>query len=241
MIKGDLCFFTVCGGGADYEFLLGSIEHHAQHGNHVVLDTAPMDRARQFNRLPKSVLWVHEPVYGSGWKEFRYVDALNRALGLCEQAFDPKALAQTDSDDFWIPGVFDEGRRAVVELQYGHWMPDGFPYVFGESEFHRRLFPAKSGIRYIEDPAWTSSRTYNGNPQTHPKLNLPDGMTVVQLDGLYRHHVHFALSEKASDDEIARGSITGWPHGGLRQARAAWPDKLAHWRDLGILPSSTFE
>jgi hypothetical protein len=39
-MKPSVCFVTVCGGGEDYEYLLGSIEHHATMGDHVVLDTS---------------------------------------------------------------------------------------------------------------------------------------------------------------------------------------------------------
>jgi hypothetical protein len=79
------CFITVCGGGEDYEFLLGAIEHHAKLGMHLVLDTTPLNRgARSFRNLPGSVLWVYEPNFGAGWGEFKFATALNRATFLAE-------------------------------------------------------------------------------------------------------------------------------------------------------------
>ena len=135
-----VAFFTVCGGGEDYEYLLGSIEHHATMGHHLVLDTTPTHRARTFKHLPSSVGWIHAPDYGSGWDKFRFVGALREAVRYAIEAFDPAVLVQLDSDDFFsveAEPLFIVGCSVVVETQYVHWMKNGEPYLFGESEWHR--------------------------------------------------------------------------------------------------------
>lgn len=238
------CFFTVCGGGEDYEFLLGAIEHHAKMGQHLVLDTTPFNRgARSFRNLPDSVLWIHEPVFGSGWKEFRFVGAIQRAITLAEMTFKPDVIVQLDSDDFFTadsPSVFDLGLERVVELQYVHWRSDGNPYLFGESEWHRRIWPAKRGITVERDHLSPTLRGYNGNPCIHPRLSIPDGIRTVRVDGLYRHHLHFAIGKKIQEEEIAKTSITGWPHGGVIVEPRPWPEKLALWKTEGLPPSVWF-
>jgi len=233
----------VCGGQEDYEFLLGAIEHHAELGTHLVFDTTPVERARSFRKLPDSVFWVYDPSFGSGWKTFRFVAALQKAIALAEKLFKPEVLVQLDSDDFFSLGAgpaLEAGKEAVVELQYVHWMPDGNPYLFGESEWHRRIWPAGRGVAVDQDPAWPTMRTYNGNPDTHPLLKVPAFLKTIRMDLLCRHHLHFALGEKAKDDEIAKMSITGWPHGGQKVEPEAWPQKLALWKTEGTLPSSWF-
>ena len=70
-LKPSVCFFTVCGGGEDYEFLLGQLWHHAMMGEHVVLDTTPAPEAKTFRNIPPTVRWVHEPIYGRGWQNFK--------------------------------------------------------------------------------------------------------------------------------------------------------------------------
>lgn len=234
------CFFTVCGGGDDYEFLLGAVEHHAKMGAHLVLDTTPLDRgARSFRNLPDSVLWVYEPEFGHGWGNFRFASALKRAVSLAELMFKPDVLVQLDSDDFYTldsEPIFEYGLDAVIELQYVHWLRDGNPYIFGESEWHRRIWPARRGITIEKDPE--TART--GAPCTHPVLSIPDGIRTRRAEGLHRHHLHFAISDKAADDRIAKSSITGWPHGGIIVEPRPWPEKLHLWKTEGLRPSTWF-
>lgn len=237
------CFVTVCGGGEDYEFLLGAIEHHAEFGNHVVLDTTPSDRARTFNGLPRSVSWIHEDRYGSGWDNFRFVAALSRVIAIAEQLHDPDVFIQLDSDDFFTEdswALFPLATQMVVELQYVHWLKDGRPYLFGESEWHRRLWPGRRGIHVVPDPGWRISRHYDGNPDTHPMLRVPDGVEIARIPGLYRHHLHFAIGKKADDHRVAKASITGWPHSKLQVRPAIWPAPLFQWKTESTLPSGRF-
>jgi hypothetical protein len=238
-----VAFFTVCGGGEDYDFLLGSIDHHARMGSHLVLDTAIHPRSKSFKNLPRSVKWIHAPNYGEGWDKFRFVDALRDAQALTMDIFNPAVLVQLDSDDFYAveaEPLFVLGASVVVEMQYVHWMKDGEPYIFGESEWHRRIWPAGRGITVERDPGWAQSRVYDGNPDTHPRVMVPDWVPVMRFDGLFRHHVHFALGSKANDHRIAKTSISGWPHAGRLVDRRPWPDKLWLWKERGILPSSFF-
>jgi hypothetical protein len=230
------CFVTVCGGGEEYEYLLGSIDHHARLGRHLVLDTTPADRARTFRYLPGSVTWVHEPDFGAGWDTFKFVKALNRAAELAE-ALNPDVLIQLDCDDFFtcdLDSLLPVAKDFVVELQYVHWMPDGKPYIFGESEWHRRVWPANRGVRFRRNFGVSK------NPEVHPELEIPSGMGVVRSDILCRHHAHFAVGEKAADSRIAQQSITGWPHGKMPVPPAAWPDRLMEWRETGKKPSEAF-
>jgi hypothetical protein len=71
-------------------------------------------------------------------------------------------------------------------------------------------------------------------------MTVPEWVKVLKVDGLHRHHLHYALGEKAGDDTIAKTSITGWPHGGSKVAPHPWPDKLAAWKSEGVLPSEHF-
>jgi hypothetical protein len=239
----SICFFTVCGGHEDYEFLLGSIDHHSRLGVHLVLDTTPAPYARKFRNLPPTVVWVHEPIFGSGWKEFKFVSALERAQEHARARFRPEVLVQTDSDDFWtleaVP-LFELGRGACVETQYVHWLKDGEPYLYGESEWHRRIWPAYATVKVEKDTKWPFSPHYNGNPELHTRVTVPSHISLLRFDGLFRHHVHFALGKKAEEDEVAKGSITGWPHGKRLVDRRPWPDKLVMWNERGTLPSTFY-
>lgn len=239
------CFFTVCDGSLeDYEFLLGSIEHHAEMGHHLVLDTTPIGKAKTFSRLPKSVKWVHQPIYGSGWKSFRFVSALKAAMAIAIEEFDPDVLVKLDADDFFereARGVFALALDSILKFQYVHWMTDGNPYIFGDSEWHQCAWPGVSDVSVELDPEWPKSRTYNGNPHTHPRVANPQKLPVVKVNELYRHHTHFALGRKAQDDEIAKHSITGWPHAKTLISMRPWPARLWRWRTSGVLPSESFQ
>lgn len=239
-----LCFFTVCDGSLeDYEFLLGSIEHHAEMGTHLVLDTTPTKKARLFSNLPATVKWVHQPIYGSGWGEFRFVSALKMAMAMAIAEFNPDVLVKLDADDFYLReavGVFPQALVSILQFQYVHWMGDGSPYIFGSSEWHSCAWPAGNGVSFGMDPEWPKSPGYNGNPETHPAVVNPGNLPVVKINDLYRHHTHFALGRKPKDDSIARASITGWPHGKSLVSMRPWPARLWRWRAAGVLPSENF-
>lgn len=238
----DLCFVTVCGGGEDYEFLLGSIEHHARMGRHLVLDTTPPELARTFN-LPDSVIWRHMPNYGAGWKEFRLRTALEDALELAKLNTDAKVLAVLDCDEFYAPEcenwVFPLGMDRMVEVKTVTWKPDGKAYDMGESEWHRRVWPSWMKVAILQNEAWIGHPQYNGNPEHHP-IAHPDG-DIVRAIGNLHHHVHYAIGKKAGETETADTTIDGWKTGGaVIETEIPWPDRLAHWHVEGVPPSGVF-
>jgi hypothetical protein len=235
------CFFTVCGGGDDYEFLLGAIEHHAEMGRHLVLDTTPPERAVRFSRLPKSVVWIHEPRYGHGWKDFRLKTAVGRAMNLAQE-LKTDVLIYLDSDEFYTPdspaALFPLAVDTMLEVNYVHWKRDGYPYVFGETEWHPKIWPSSSGVEIVNNTFWPQHPHYNGNPEHHATVKAPPGMARIRVPGNFRHHLHYAVGQKC--DETAKTTIAGWPDGGVRVPPILWPEKLALWRDTGIRPSESF-
>ena len=235
-------FFTVtC--RDDYDYLLGAIEHHAAMGPHLVLDTTPPDRALRFRRLPDSVLWLYEPDFGSGWKEFRLRSAVARALAKA-RAFHTDILVYLDSDEFYTKDaperLFPWAERALVETQYVHWRKDGKPWTFGPSEWHPRLWPRAAAVHISENIAWRSHPAYNGNPEHHPVPVQPAGLPLIRVYGEFRHHLHYALGRKADDVDCAVSTIDGWPDLGKLAADVPWPDRLRFWKETGILPHEAF-
>jgi len=238
-----VCFFTVtC--NRDYDFLLGAIEHHAEMGSHLVLDTSPPDRAIKFSKLPDSVIWLHEPVFGHGWKEFKVRSALERAMRKA-RAFAADVQVYLDSDEFYVKESVDQlfpwAEKAMVEVMTAHWMKDGKPYVFGASEWHPRLWPTKRNVAISENLAWRSHPKYDGNPERHPVPVQPAGLQLIRVYGHFHHHLHYCLGEKSGDDESARATIDGWPDKGVAVEPVPWPKKLRLWWDEGIKPSESFQ
>lgn len=236
-----VCFFTVtC--FDDYEFLLGSIEHHAEMGRHLVLDTSPPEKAVKFNRLPDSVEWIHEPNFGSGWKEFKLRSAVERAMHLAKN-LDSDVLVYHDSDEFYSNDspdrLFPFAQDAMVSVNYTHWRKDGLPYIFGESEWHPRLWPKVSAVQIAPNVAWQNHPAYNGNPEHHPVAIPPSGLQSLRVQGNFRHHLHYALGSKADEEETAKTTIAGWPDG-QRVPLVPWPAKFSLWKNKGILPSESF-
>jgi len=239
----SVVFFTVTR-SRDYDYLLGSIEQHAEMGRHLVLDTTfPPEEAIKFNKLPNTVRWIHEPVYGSGWKEFRLRTAAERARVLAG-GMGADVLVYMDSDDFYTPesknNLFPHALDAIVEIQYTHWRKDGYPYIFGESEWHKKLWPSWGDTIIGLNSAWHCHKDYNGNPEHHALAYDPTNIPMIRVLGNFRHHVHYAIGPNADDDETARTTISGWPDKGFRVPSVPWPPKLALWRDKGIRPSEFF-
>lgn len=238
-----VAFFTVTR-SKEYDYLLGSIEHHAGIGKHVVLDTTiPEESPKKFKNLPSTVTWVHEPIYGSGWKNFRFQSASQRALSLATE-LKTDVLAWLDSDDFYVSSITDEviphALHSIVELTYIHWKQDGHPYIFGESEWHRKFWPRWANLYVGLNLAWPKHKDYNGNPEHHALLYDTPGFPKMRIPGLYRNHIHYCLGPNKDDDETGRTTIDGWGRGGYRVPDVVWPAKLALWRDRGIKPSEAF-
>ena len=231
-------FFTVtC--EADYDYLLGSIWHHARMGRHLVLDTSP--KAPTLRNLPPTVRWIHEPLYGEGWKTFRFRTALERALNLALE-MNPEVLVSLDSDDFYAPDspdrLFPLARGAMLETPYIHWCKDGVPRMFGASEWHPRIWPAWAAVRILENEAWKAHPQYNGNPEHHAIVSAPADLPTLRVPGLYRNHVHYLVGQK--DDEVARQTIDGWPDKGHAVPGVALPLPIELWFKRGTRPSLAF-
>ena len=235
----SVCFMTVCGGGEDYDFLLGSIEHHAKMGKHVVLDTTPEGRAKKFKGLPSSVTWVHEPIYGSGWKEFKFRAALTRALEMAkEQKTD--IIVELDCDEYFSEdspqGLFPHAANSVVSMETVHWTKDMKPMSFGKGEYHTRLWPACLDVTWPVNEGWVKSPHYNGNPDHHAVMSAPPGTPHVSIPGHYHYHLHYFVGQKAGDDETARQTIHGWPNG--QPARMTQlPVPIWLWKFQGSRPT----
>lgn len=237
-MKPTICFFTVTGGGEDYEFLLGSLEHHAALGHHVVLDTTEPPCARAFRNLPKTVHWVHDPSYGAGWKEFRFRAALKRALEIA-RAQGCDVVAQLDSDEYYAPDIMERvvptASEFMVSLETVHWTPFG-PRSFGPSELHARLWPSRMDVSWPVNTAWVASPHYNGNPDHHAVVQPPPGARRFTFEGHYHYHLHYLVGQKAQDTETARTTIQGWPDGDPARV-VALPTPIRRWLSRGILPS----
>lgn len=237
-----VCFFTVtC--SQDYDFLFGSIEHHAEMGSHLVLDTSPPEQAIKFSKLPDSVIWLHEPTFGSGWKEFRLRSAVERAMRKA-RAISSDVLVYLDSDEFFTKEsstlLFPWATNAMVEVETIHWKMDGKPYIFGFSEWHRRLWPTSGDVVIPLNAGWPLHPAYNGNPEHHPMPEGRGSLQFIRVYGHFHHHVHYAIGSKSQDEETAVGTIVGWPDKGREIAPVPWPEKLRLWKETGAPPSESF-
>lgn len=235
----SVCFMTICGGGEDYDFLLGSIEHHARMGKHVVLDTTPSERAKRFKGLPSSVTWVHEPIYGSGWKEFRFRSALTRALVLAkEQKTD--IVVELDCDEYFAEdspqGLFPHAAHAVVSMETVHWGKALKPLSFGKGEYHARLWPAHLNVHWPVNDGWILSPHYNGNPDHHAVMMAPPGTKYVSIPGHYHYHLHYFVGSKGDDEETAKQTIHNWPNGDPARV-SPLPMPIWLWKFRGQPPS----
>jgi len=240
--KPTIAFFSTCHSD-DYDFILGSIEHHAEMGFHLVLDTSSPEKAEQFKRLPDTVRWVHEPLYGSGWKAFKMRTAVERAMMLARQ-FYTNILVSVDSDEFYsrdsVERLFPHAVENVVSVHCTHWKADGFPYMFGESEWHPRLWPAWCDVAIAPNVDWTKHASYNGNPEQHPVPVAPPGSSEIRVPGSFHHHLHYAFGPKVLEEEAAKSTIAGWPDKGVRIPPVDWPVKIRTWKTQGIRPSEYY-
>lgn len=243
MSKPTIAFFTVTR-SRDYDYVLGSIEHHARMGQHVVLDTTlPGDGPKTFRGLPPSVTWFHEPLYGNGWKEFRFVAASQRALDVATN-LKTDILVWLDSDDFFtdsfLSDVVPHAMYAAVEIMCVHWKKDGHPYIFGESEWHTKAWPRWMNLRVGLNLAWPQHKDYNGNPEHHALLHIAPSAPRMRVLSPCRHHVHYAIGPNKDDEETAKTTVDGWERGGKRIPDVEWPAKLALWKFKNIRPSESF-
>jgi hypothetical protein len=234
----DVCFFTVTH-EADYDYLLGSIRHHAKMGRHLVLDTS--EKAPMLRNLPSTVVWVHEPLYGSGWKTFRLRTALERAMNLA-LGLGPEILVYLDSDEFYslesANNLFPLARRAALDLPIIHWCRDGIPRMFGPSEWHVRVWPSWARVRIAENEAWKVHPQYNGNPEHHAVVVVPPDVPVLRVPGLFLNHLHYFIGDK--DDEVARQTIDGWPDRGHPVPAVDLPWPIQVWREKNVRPRESF-
>lgn len=237
-----VAFFTVVY-HQDYDVLLGAIEHHAKMGKHLVLDTSPPEQAKRFTKLPSSVLWMHAPFYGCGWKTFRLRSAVQHAMESAK-LLESDVLVYLDADEFYsnesAEHLFPWAEKAMVEVQYVHWKRDGKAYTFGASEWHCRLWPTKSLVRIAENDAWKAHPKYNGNPEHHAVPVAPVGLPVIRVYGGFRQHLHYALGTKALDEETAVNTIDGWPDKGVLVESPSLPEKLLAWKNGGATPLESF-
>lgn len=249
-----ITFFTVCGGGEEYEFLLGAIEHHARIGRHLVLDVSDVSQEqREFRGLPDSVLWFRdrEGKYMSGdWKTFKFATALEDARKLALTNFpDTHFLVHLDCDEYFDPEILvpllSRNERPPIETPRTftfptiHWK-DGHALQFGASELHMRAWDVRADVRVKLNDAWRASEKYNGNPEHHPYFyaHAPHSAILVRMPVHY--HLHYALGKKKFYTETAETTIDGWPHGVPVANPCPWPDPLQLWAETGELPSKRF-
>jgi hypothetical protein len=233
-VSARATLLTVCGGGEDYELLLGCLERHLAHGSLVVVDTSPEDVRRRFD-LPAEVSWFHCPLFGRGAEGFRFATALNVGIGLAEELA-PDVLVQVDADEYFEADLSAAIARAsagtVLDVKTLHHTAEGEALDFSD-EWHRRIWPARRGIRFRLNPR-------HQNPEFHPAMDVPMGIPIERETGTLHHHLHYAVGSKASDLHTARTTIPGWPDAGRRVRVPPWPALVARWQRGGPPPSSSF-
>lgn len=231
---------TVCGQSTkeeveeEYNYLFGSMAHHANIGSHVVLDTSPPQWAIQPKNLPASVQWHYEPIYGHGLANFRGQDAIDRAIAIARQ-LDISVIVHLDCDEFFTPNIADLFPMAlnnIIAVKAYHWYPDVKAYEF--NDWKRRLGPAKDGIHMGLNVSWAKHPKYNGNPQNHSFLS---GFKAIRVDGVFLHHVPKAVGKKHDlrnpGTKIAMPWVTPLDP-------VPWPEDLELWRTKGVPPSDKY-
>lgn len=245
-----ITFFTVCGGGEEYDFLLGSIEYHARVGRHVVFDISKDQRT--FRSLPPSVSWVPVPWagYESGdWRTFRLAKALEDARLFALGRFpDTEFLVHLDCDEYYDVEALDQllDRRHGMSVPQTfvfntiHWR-DGRALRFGPSEWHMRAWDVRADVRVIRNLAWEISPKYNGNPEHHPLLSPKAALfQETRIDRPVHYHLHYAVGAKRHFTETAEATIDGWPVGMTVDNPCPWPDPIRLWAESGMGPSGSF-
>ncbi len=235
----DIVFFTICGGESQevvdrqYNFLLGSMAHHAQMGRHVVLDNSPESFHKTFTKLPSSVTWIYEPIYGHGNKYLRQMDALNRAHNVAK-TMTPEAIVYTDCDEFWTLGLVDllkrEVKNSLLTIPTIHVDINGEHYFFPH-EYHRRAWDGSMDVTFPynkADPKEFDNPTFEGNPQRHAIACPALGMTMKQVDDYVHHHMKCFINGGGS-----------W-HLGTKIGKPEWPEELKLWKEKGILPIAKY-
>lgn len=222
---------------AEYNYLLGSVEHHATMGSHVVLDTSPREYYINARGLPSSVRWVQEPLYNNG-SRFRMWSALKRVVELAE-SMQPDVIVHLDSDEFFSKegseGLFEKATKAVVEVLTFEWR-EGKAYDFGT--WHRRAWPGGVGVTIGLNVGWQEHPKYSGNPEEHPFPVPPAGMSITRAEGSIHHHIGMVVGQK----KVFRGGadVPWWPHH-QEASSVAWPMLLKKWRDEGVAPFENFK
>lgn len=243
----NVTFFSVCGGGEEYDFLLGSIEHHARIGNHLVLDVA--QEQKEFVRLPGSVSWFRdrEGAYQSGdWKTFRLATALEDARKLAIACFPgTEFLVHLDCDEYYDVEVLkklfvrqDPPRTLVFETIHWH---NGRALRFGPGERHRRAWDVRADVQVIKNTAWMENPAYNGNLEHHPLLSpKAESYQEIHVPDPIHYHLHYALGAKQFFLETAHATIGGWPNGTPIESPCPWPEPHRKWAETGEKPSVRF-
>lgn len=250
-MSSKITFFTVCGGGEEYDFLLGSIEYHASVGRHLVLDVSP--EPLDFRRLPDSVSWFRDRdgTYRSGdWKTFRMATALEDARRLALASWpDTEFLVHLDCDEYYdveslrtILGADPFGIEIprIFVFETIHWR-DGRALRFGPSEWHMRAWDVRAKVEVIRNLSWEVSPKYNGNSEHHPILSAKSKVfQEVRVANPTHYHLHYAVGTKKDFTETAEATIDGWPNGTVVEGACPWPDPVRQWAENKVRPSVRF-
>jgi len=227
-------FITVCGAAdekgcrREYNFLMGSIEYHASMGRHIVLDNCPEEHHLVFSRLPSSVTWIYEPIYGHGKEVFRAASALLRLDSLARSMFSPDVIVYTDCDEYWsrdsVSGLWPEAARFLVETPTIHVDIHGQHWSFVR-EWHRRAWPGK--ISGIDFPIRRGGS--NPNPERHPIAVTKDGLKLKRVAGCFHQHMRCFIG---GGGYYADGTVVVNP--------PPWPEPLRLWKENGEEPLEKF-
>lgn len=234
----NLCIDTVCGGGLDYEFLLGAIQEHSiLSTRHVVYDVTPHAERRVFRKLPSSVAWVQatQDYAGGNWHTFRsraaVVDAHRLAVETAQRA-GCDVLARLDCDEFMSARIGDVlpliGRDKGLEHYIVHYTKDLRAY-YKKWGYARRICGVDVTVDMPLNAAWQRCPDYDGNPERHmiPIWKSPR----VRTDVLFHHHLHYAFPQKG-----CATAFSGWEE----CPSVPLPDLLREWKEKGRLPSEEF-
>ena len=236
----DIVFFTICGGAnkelvdRQYNHLLGSIEYHAEMGRHIVLDNSPRELHRTFTKLPKSVTWIYEPIYGHGHDKLRQTDLLNRIAWTAYQ-MQPDAVVYTDCDEFWGQGLLDlvarDAKDSLINLPTLHVDINGDHYYFPH-EYHRRIWDGKREVIFPYNKAKIEefqNGVFEGNPQRHSIACPTEGMNHKTVHDMIHHHMKCFIRGGGS-----------WDLGKKIDKNPPWPEPLSLWKYQSIEPLLKF-